>query len=131
MRPAGLDSEEMPPAGLPEVVFDGVPLGATQPSFDHASLASLCQNASEIGYQLSIAYAMARTVRTALRAALNVDDDDLPLCLDAGVIDVLDAQHRRLALLQDPLSRAFCAAHRTPAAGSSVRRHKRTRAEDL
>jgi len=123
-----VESEEMPPDSdeLPcAAQFDGVPLGATQrPSFDHATLAALCQEASDIGYQLSVACAMARTLRQALRAALPVDDDDLPLCLDAGVIDVLDAQHHRFDTLREHLTRAFYA----PAAGSSLRK-TRTRTE--
>jgi hypothetical protein len=141
-----LDSEELPcaPAArghfsddvrsagpLPQVEFDGVPLGAAQrPSFDHATLSALCQEASEIGFQLSVAYATALTFRKAVRDYIPVDDDDITLCLDVGVIDILDAQHHRLATLQEHLTRAFYG----PADGTSPRKSRsatdrRTRTE--
>jgi hypothetical protein len=109
--------------GLPPVEFDTEPLGAAErPSFEQATLVALCREASDIGYQLAMAYAMALTFRRAVRDYIPVDDLDITPCLSAGVIDVLDAQVHRLDTLRDHLTRAFYtpgAAHRTPAAGTS------------
>lgn len=104
-------------AALPQVEFEMPPLAEGQrPSFDHTTLAALCQEASEIGYQLAIAYATALTFRKAVRDYIPVDDDDITLCLNVGVIDVLDAQVQRLDTLREHLTRAFYgAAHRTSA----------------
>jgi hypothetical protein len=107
---AALPCAARPSAGLPEVVFDGVPLGAGErPSFEHATLAALCREASDIGYQLAVAYATALTFRKAVRDYIPVDDLDITPCLSAGVIDVLDAQVHRLDTLRDHLTRAFYA----------------------
>jgi hypothetical protein len=126
----GPPSDDMSSAGrLGPVMFDTPPL-AEGPSFDHATLSALCQEASEIGFQLSVAYATALTFRKAVRDYIPVDDDDITLCLDVGVIDILDAQHHRLATLQEHLTRAFYG----PADGTSPRKSRsatdrRTRTE--
>jgi hypothetical protein len=93
---------------LPPVEFDGLPLPEdVRPSFEMAALMNLCREATEIGYQLSVAYSMAVTFKKAVRAHVPLDDEDILPCLSVGVLDVLEVQIRRLDTLHDHLTRAL------------------------